>query len=305
MHLGVEGPTRNLLASQLGVVARRQLLALGWREGQIDGALRRRAIEAVHRGIYRVTGGGVPSAQGAMAAVLALGAGARVSGAGVLAWHGVDGFPRDAVGPVLVAPPSRPRRTPVAWRRDHGPADDGVRLGPIPATTVARALTELAADRDERRWLATFDVCRWRRLATTQSVLEVAERLGRRHGGARHVVALRDRGLLEQDSPGERRMASALADAGFGPGDVLWQIQLTPRHRVDALLPAHRLVVEYDGRDFHTDPRDRAADAARDRDLAALGYGVARVRAEDLRDPRRLRSKLDLAITARRDNAPA
>jgi very-short-patch-repair endonuclease len=301
MHLGVDEPTRSLLATQLGVVTRRQLLELGWRAAQIDGSVRRGRLEAVHRGVYRIPGGGIPASQGAMAAVLSLGTSARISGEGVLAWHSLETVNRDAVGIVLVAPPSRPRRTPVGWRPDHLPAHDGVRLGPIPATTAARALVELAWEWDTGRWLATFDACRWRRLVTTRAVLEVAERLGRgRHAGARTVLALRHRGVLEQESPGERRMAEAFAALGFTEGAVVWQAQITPRHRVDALIAAHRLVVEYDGHDFHTDPRDRAADRLRDQELAALGYEVLRVRAQDLRDLRRLRARIDAAIARTR-----
>jgi very-short-patch-repair endonuclease len=296
VHLDDDPATVTLLSHQLGLISRAQLLGRGWRADQVDGAVGAGRLERVHRAVYRVPGGGRPGGQAAMAAVLRIGEGARITGEGVLAHHHVAGIDPHAVGTVLVRPPRRPRSVPVVWRRDRAPAHDLARLGPIPGTTVDRALVELAGDRPARRWLAAFDASRWRRLASTAGVLEVAARIGRSHPGTRAVERLADAGELAQESHGERDLAAALRAIGIHEPEVRWQQQVSDRHRVDAFLPEHRLVLEYDGRDVHTDGRDRARDRERDRELHALGLEVLHLRAEDLRDHRHLRARLARAI---------
>ena len=180
----------------------------------------------------------------------------------------------------------------MAWRRDLAPADDRQSLGPVPATTPARAFVEVAVMWSPRRRLTVIDHLRWDGLATTAAIIDCAKRLGTEHDGACAVLNLIAAGHLDQESHGERDLAASLARLGLNLL-VRWQVQLAADIRVDCLLDIVRAVLEYDGRDHHTDPRDRATDRRRDRRINDLGHRVVRITKDDLRDDSAFRAKLE------------
>lgn len=292
MKLTHDPATTTLLVQQLGIISRRQLLALGWTAPVIDGAVRHQRLEVLHRGVYRMPGCGRPPHQDAMAAVLRAGRGARATGAPVLQQLRNPAVARGAPALTLLPAPRRLPSNPVRWRRDLGPDDDHQLLGPVPATTPARAFVEVATVWTARRRLTIIDHLRWDGLATTGSIGDCAERLGPGHGGARAVLELIAAGHLEQESHGERDLAASLARLGLAPL-VRWQVQLAVDLRVDALLDIAKAVLEYDGRDHHSDARDRAADGRRDRRIHDLGLRVVRITKDDLQDDGALRAKLE------------
>jgi very-short-patch-repair endonuclease len=286
--------TLRLLVSQHGLVTRAQLLALGWRADVVDGAVRNGQLSVVHRGVYRVPGSAQPPEQALLAAVLRAGDGARLTGEAVLHHLGIDevGIAGRARSIVLVPPPRRLVTDPVPWRRDRAPDHDHRALGPIPATTAARAFVEVADRWRRRRQLTIVDQLRWRGHATEGEIVACAHRLGSRHPGARATLQLVASGHLEQESHGERDLAAALAQLGLS-GLVRWQVWVSPLFRVDALIASHRVVLEYDGSNHHTHRRDRRRDASRDRELAALGYRVIHVTKTHLGDLDTLRDRLE------------
>jgi very-short-patch-repair endonuclease len=60
----------------------------------------------------------------------------------------------------------------------------------------------------------------------------------------------------------------------------------------DLVYPDFRVIVEYDGEQHRTDPRQYAADVARLEALAVAGWFVVRVLAHDLRDPAALTGRI-------------
>ena len=124
---------------QHGTVTRRQLLAAGASASQIDRMLTRSYLISVHRGVYRV-GHEAPSQLATyMAAVLACGEGAALSGRAAGHLHSV-----------LRNAPSRPEVTTLAKRTVPGVAmkrgsAPTTTVQGIPVTTVARTLVDLAA----------------------------------------------------------------------------------------------------------------------------------------------------------------
>ena len=107
-------------------------------------------------------------------------------------------------------------------------------------------------------------------------------------GNATAKGAATVKALLEQEqdsgytrSVAERRLRDLIRDAGL------------PRPRfnepllgyvVDALWPAHRLVVEVDGYAYHRHRKAFESDRRRDQELVAAGYRVIRVTWLQLRD---------------------
>lgn len=130
MKLTEDPATSALLVRQLGVISRRQLLTLAWTAPVIDGAVRHRRLEVVHRGVYRTPGSGQPPHQDAMAAVLRAGRGARATGAPVLQQLRNPGVALGAPALTLLPAPRRLLSNPVPWRRDLAPDADRRSLGP-------------------------------------------------------------------------------------------------------------------------------------------------------------------------------
>jgi Protein of unknown function (DUF559) len=261
-------------ASQHGVIARRQLSALGYSAKAIDGKIARGHLHSVHLGVYAV---GHPRLVGPgrwMAAVLACGPGALISHLSAAALWGL----LKALGSLIdvTAPRSREGRPGIALhrpRRLH--AADRAMVDGIPVTSVARTLLDLAATRPlllER----AFEAADRLDLLDLRAIEHVLER-SRGCPGRPALAAL----LTDHRGPApvtrselERRFLDVRRDAGLPrPSTNLF----VAGHEVDAVWPDHRLAVELDSHEFH---RTRAAferDRVRDASLQLAGYRVLRV----------------------------
>jgi hypothetical protein len=140
-----------LAADQHGVVSRAQLRGIGMSDSAITGAVARGQLHTVRRGAFAV-GHPLLGAHGSwMAAVLALGAGTRLShGSAADLW----GIRRSATARIEVTVPGtggRRRRAGLTIHRarDLRTGEVDVHRG-IPVTSPARTLLDLAAVLDER-----------------------------------------------------------------------------------------------------------------------------------------------------------
>src|SRR4051794_6391703 len=130
-----------LASAQHGVIARRQLLALGLGRGAIDWRLQCRRLESIHRGIY-IVGGAQPNVRTRwLAAVLACGDGATLSHRSAAALWGLcaDRGPTD-----VTSTHGRPGRRGIRLHRSVVPLPQLTVRSRIPVTTVARTLIDLA-----------------------------------------------------------------------------------------------------------------------------------------------------------------
>jgi predicted transcriptional regulator of viral defense system len=132
-----------LADKQYGVVARRQLLALGVDRGAIERRLERNLLIPLHRGVYavghrRLTRDGVW-----LAAALAAGPRAVLSHRDAGALHGLGQW---SAGRVEVTTPGCARSTDRirVFGRRALVAEDVAVVGGIPVTSVARTLVDLA-----------------------------------------------------------------------------------------------------------------------------------------------------------------
>jgi very-short-patch-repair endonuclease len=216
-----------------------------------------------------------------MAAVLALGPGALLSHRSAAALWGLrqDGWKTD----ITVPAQKRDRRFVRVHRAKLHP-DEITREDGIPVTTVARTLLDLAPVLDEDQLLKTIEESERRQLFDLRAVEAVLTRAGHRPGtpALRTVLAeYRDPPPTRSDL--ERAFLALLRTTDLPEPHVNVRVE---GFEVDALWPRSRLVVELDGRGYHSSPRAFEADRARDAVLQRAGYRVVRITHHRLRaDP--------------------
>ena len=251
----VEKVVARIASRSHGVVTRRQLIAAGISEDEIDQRLATGALQREHRGVYRV-GHRAPSVEARyLAAVLACGDGALLSGpaAGHL-WGLLKGRLR-------------------GQRSSHGPSAEsrgssrGAPAAATLATTVPFTLVALAAQ------LGAEDLARacheaGVRYGTTPR--QVDEVLLRRPNapGARKLRAVLHGDVRVTLSKLESRFLALLEDEGL---PLPQTNHPAGARRVDCRWPAHRLTVELDGYRYHRSRHAWEQDRHREREARARG----------------------------------
>jgi hypothetical protein len=271
----IDAELARLAGRQHGVVATRQLSALGLARGGVAARARAGRLHRVHRGVYAV-GHTVLTVNGRrMAAVLAAGPGAVLSHASAAAlWDirptsatRIDVSVRSAGGRAK-RPGLRIHRTPTL-QTDEITAHQGIRV-----TSPARTLLDLASSLPRRALERALDEAEIRELYDRRALEAVALA----HAGERGARALAE--ALAQD--GDPVLTdSELEEIMLGLCDEQQLERPTPRAwvaglRVDFLFAASRLVVETDGYRYHRTRRAFERDRERDAILARAGYRTLR-----------------------------
>jgi very-short-patch-repair endonuclease len=193
--------------------------------------------------------------------------------------HGLDGF-RPGRPHVTIRPGANARgKLSVA----HRGVDVAVtKVDDIPVVTVAQVFIDISQVVSEGRLRA----CLAARADTSPSVLDavrdrfcdLAPRGGRDLRPLRRVLSGFGAGVLPDVSELERQLRRVLQDRRIPP--VEWEARFPGRQsgpqRVDGLIPAWTLVVEADGRSWHTRTEDFERDRRRDAEAAAAGYQTLR-----------------------------
>jgi hypothetical protein len=267
---------------QYGVLSRVQLLR--WlSEPSLEGYVRRRTLEPLERGVYRVSGGVALPGQRAIAATLRCGPGAVLTGPFVLAHHRLEGFDLTAPFEVLLRPGRRVRNAAFRTRRDPHPTRPVQKLGDVRVASKVDALLESCLWRDryeDRQLRVAYDQLRFQHGVSTA---KVRRRVAARGAADDAAVAFLDvvDGDPVTESEGERALAPVLYQLDPRPEPQVW---VTPARRVDFYLRALRFGWEYLGEVDHRHAERRMADAARDGELTAQGLRLHYVVAGDLRD---------------------
>ena len=258
-----------LAASSHGVVTRPQLMRAGVTREEIAERVRSGALLREHRGVYRV-GHRAPSLEARyLAAVLACGEHACLSGPAAAHLYGLL---KGAAPRPEVTTPRKHRLHGVTTRRAHLDPRDTTTYHAIPTTTVPRTLTDLAAH------LPLDALARALHEAAVRfntRPAQISAVLGRR---PRCPGAPRLRTVLHGDTP---TTLSALEQRFL---ELLERHQLplprpnrrAGRHYVDCRWPAHRLTVELDSYRFHSSRHAWEQDRRRDREARARGDEVRR-----------------------------
>jgi predicted transcriptional regulator of viral defense system len=274
-----------LAERQHGVVARRQLEALGVGRGSLEKRLQAGRLLRLHRGVYAV-GHRVISQEGRwMAAVLFAGPDAVLSHRSAAALWGIRGTPS---GAIEVTTP-RKTRSRGSLRRHFAalPADEVTTERGIPVTTVPRTILDLAADSSVDLVEHALRESEYLRLHDRLSLPDLLDRYPRRCGSRaireclwrrRNLPTGRVRSWLELEFlPFLRRNGLPR------PRLNVWLQVAGKSMQVDCLWPGG-VVVELDGFAGHGTRVAFREDRARDRKLRVAGYGVTRIAPEQLEE---------------------
>jgi hypothetical protein len=275
--LTVEEVLARIARRQHGVVTRAQLLAAGVSSDEIRWRLRQGALIRVHPGVYRV-GHCAPSREASyMAAVLACGEGAVLSGraAGHL-WGLVKG---DAPPPEVTAPKQRRIKDVRARHARRSQTESTTRHG-IPITTVPRTLVDLASA------LSLDDLARACHEAgvlhgTTPGQVEAVLKHRPNAPGAKNLRKVMHGDVHVTLSALERRFLERLTQANL-------PLPITNKpvggRRVDCRWPEHRLTVELDSYRYHSSRHAWELDRRREREARARGDEFRRYTRDDVFD---------------------
>jgi very-short-patch-repair endonuclease len=264
---------------QHGVVARRQLLALGFSARSVGRRLEAGRLRSIHRGVYAVGHDRLAPRGYLMAGVLACDKGAVLSHkSAARLW----GLMRSALLPVEVTATRGRGRSGLAVHEGGLTKVDYTTVAGIPVTTVARTLLDLADVIDEERLERAFEEADRLRLLEMRAVEDVCAR-GRGRRGLKPLRRLMAEAREPEESrtPLEARLLALCREHGLPRPET--NVTVLDRE-VDAFWPAQKVMVEADSWAFH---RHRAAfedDRARDARMHAEGYRVIRLTFRRLTD---------------------
>ncbi|HYF46031.1 MAG TPA: DUF559 domain-containing protein [Acidimicrobiales bacterium] len=278
-----------LAARQLGIFARFQLLALGIPSNLTDRRLKSGQWLRRAPGVYELPGHASSWPQDLWVAYLAAGEHAWVSHEAAAVCHDAPGYPH---GPLTLTVPH-----PAHQRVDGAVVHQSRKVPPHHATmlygrrttTFARTVVDLAATASRARLDAVYEHglltgrVTHARMAATFTELYHPTRRGMSTLGV----------ILDERGPGHVPAASELERRLFGVCDLVGlrpvrQFPLPGRQSirgcVDAALVEAKLILEADGRRWHTRVADFRRDRERDKSAARDGWQTLRFCYEELRE---------------------
>jgi very-short-patch-repair endonuclease len=275
----------DLADGQHGVVARRQLLALGLGREAIAVRLRTGRLHQLHRGVYAVGHRVLSQEARWMAAVLFVGPGAVLSHRSAAALWRIRGA---LSGAIEVTTPRKSRSRRAIHRHFAAlPADEVTLERGIPVTTVPRTLFDLAATSSADVVEHALRESEYLRLHDRLALTDLLDRYPGRRGSPVARECLRRRRNLPAGRARswlEREFLPFLRRNGLPRPQLNAWLQVGERwFQVDCLWPG-RVVVELDGFAAHGTRAAFVADRARDRQLRVAGYGVTWIAPEQLED---------------------
>jgi hypothetical protein len=287
----VETVIAEIARRQHGVATRAQLLRVGVTPQEVRRRVRSGALLREHPGVYRV-GHRAPSVEARyLAAVLACGEGALLSGRA--AAH-LFGLLKGQAPPPEVTAPSKRRVKGVKVRRGLIDRRDRTTRRGIPTTAVPRTLTDLAA------YLSLDDLARAcheagvRYRTTPAHVANALDRRPRCPGAAKLRLVLNGDARVTLSAL-ERRFLEVLHEHGL-------PLPQTNRpaggHHVDCRWPERRLTVELDSYRFHHSRHAWEQDRRRDREARARGDDLRRYTWADVFEkPAQMLAELGAALS--------
>jgi len=277
----VEHPDRvlaDLAAQQHGVVARRQLEAVGVTLSMLKSRAASGQLLRIHRGVYAVGHDRLRREGWWMAAVLAVGPGALLSHRDAAALHGLrppgDHTRWEVTTTGRAASTDRIR----VYGTTALDARDATAVDGIPVTSVARTLVDLAATAPSAQVRKALNEAERQRCVDLRDIERVltttARRNGRGHAATRQALA-------ELAAVGERVTRSELEDRFLALLDARRLPRPLTNHgiegmEVDVCWPEQRLAVELDGWDEHSTRQAFQHDRERSNDLTAAGWTLLR-----------------------------
>jgi predicted transcriptional regulator of viral defense system len=291
-----------LASRQHGVVSRRQIIELGLGRHYVDRQLQRGRLHVLHRGVYAVGHRALTRHGRWMAAVLAAGPNAVLSHRSAAASWAI----REASGSrIEITAPQERRRPGLVVHCEVLPRDERDVHEGIPVTTAARTLLDLAAILDEHRLARAAERAEALRLASPTSLQELLDRYPRRPGTPNLKRLIEGHRIVPTTTRSdlERRFLTFL-DANDLPRPLVNEA-VDPHTTPDFRWTDQRLIVELDGFETHGTRAAFERDRARDRQLMAQGWRVARITKRQLDDaPEALAAELRAMLRSATTAAP-
>ena len=266
----VEQELARLGSARHGVVTRAQLLSAGITRREISARLQSGYLLREHRGVYRV-GHRAPSTEARyLAAVLAAGEGALLSGRAAAHLLGI--LKGTGQAPEVTARTQRRIEGVTTHRSRRLDPRDATVFKVIPVTTVPRTLVDIAADLSLD---ALARACHEAGVRYRTTPAQVEAVLARRpdNPGAKKLRRILHGDVQVTLSKLEAHFLELLRDAGL-------PLPVTNRpasgRRVDCRWPEHRLTVELDGYRFHNSRHSWEQDHRREREARARGEDFRR-----------------------------
>jgi hypothetical protein len=254
-----------------GNVTQAQLTALGLSAHGIEHRIRRGRLFRVHYGVFAVGRPPVTPLERASAAVLACGPDAALSHLGALAlWGFITEWPPSF--DAIVVRDRRPAEISTHRCKALLPRDIRVQLG-IRATSPARTLLDCGPLLEAAVLTRVVNGALHTPYLTREQLADVCRRFPR-HPGARRLHPFVGRSDGATRSALEDEFQSFCARYGLPVPVINTRVA---GHEVDALFPAHRLIVELDGWEFHRDRQSFESDRDRDADTLAAGHATVRI----------------------------
>ncbi len=270
-----------LATRQHGVVARRQLIELGFGDEAIKLRLDAGRLNSLHLEVYAVGHMRLSRNSYWLAAVLAYGDAALLSHrAAAMLWGLANSRFRavDVTAPMGWQGPSRRAGIWIHRGKLH-PEDRDERAG-IPVTKVARTLFDYAEVVDFQRLENAWEEADRLKLLRLGEVERVCERgYGRRALKPTRRLLAEARAVTRTRSPLEDRFQGFCRHFDLPPHST--NVEVLGKE-VDALWPAAKLIVELDSWEFHSHRAAFQRDRARDSRLLVAGYRTVRVTHERL-----------------------
>jgi very-short-patch-repair endonuclease len=247
---------------QHGVVARRQLLAIGYTRSAVEEGLRAGRLHRLEwRGVYLVGRPEFTRHGRLMAAVLACGPSAVLSHASAAALWGIWDYRGTEIFLSVPAVGRRHKRRGLTVHRRNLSSRDLTRHWGIPITRPLQTIIDMATQLDRDQTERLIDRADATNLIRADSLREAVHRAK----GQRGVPLLLD--ILDRDhfvlseSELERLFVPLAKKAGLPKPQS--QRRFGP-HRVDFWFPALDLVVKCDSLRYHRTPQQQTRDVTRD-----------------------------------------
>jgi hypothetical protein len=258
-----------LARAQHGVLARRQLTALGFTRSAIEQRIRTGRLHRITQSVYSIGRKDLSPEGRWMAAVLACGESACLSHRSAGALYGIC-EERNGVVEVSVRRTGNVHRDGIKVRRRPSlPSQNVGALHRIPITSPVRTLIDLAIELSTKLLLRAvneadkLDVIN---VETLRSELDAYAGVP----GAKRLVALLDKDTFVLTQEELERLFLPLAREAGLPLPLTGEI--VNGYEVDFFWPDLKLVVETDGLRYHRTPSAQAKDARRDQAHTAAGY---------------------------------
>jgi very-short-patch-repair endonuclease/predicted transcriptional regulator of viral defense system len=268
----VHGAAWELVWTQHGVIARRQLRQLGFSDEAIDHRIERGRLHPIFRGVYAVGRPEVSRLGRWRAATLAAGDGAVLS--------------HDSAGALMRIRPYQPQSAiEVSVPAERNPRPQGFRVHRrqaaietgwyerIPVTSPICTLVDLAARLHRDELEAAVNEADKRDLVDVETLRAALDVMEPRAGIAPLKRVIDIRTFVYTDSKLERDFLPIALRAGLPLPETQ---RYVGSYRVDFLWRLLGLLVETDGLRYHRTPAQQAADRVRDQEHTAAGLTTLR-----------------------------